>query len=85
VDDKDLAEFADLGISIRKIARRYSDHHSGLKTLVRATLELSELEIRAVGNGEAPLYKARLEEELGDLVDFELIPVANPPGPQAKV
>jgi len=85
VDDKDLAEFTNLGASIRKIARRYSDHHSGLKTRVRATLELTELEIQAVGNGEAPLYKARLEEELRGHVDFELILVANPPGPLAQV
>ena len=67
-----------MGVSIRKIARRYSDNHSGLKTRVRATLDLTELEIRAVENGEAPFYKTRLEEELKDHVhvDFELILVA---------
>ena len=60
----------------RKIARRYSDHwHSGLKTRVRATLDLTKLEIQAVESGEAPLYKTRLEEELGDHVGSELIPV----------
>ena len=62
----------------RKIARKYSDNHSGLKTRVRATLGLTELEIRAVENGESPVYKARLEEELGGHVDFELILVAWP-------
>ena len=72
------AEFTHLGASIRKIAQRYSDNHSGLKTRVRATLGLTELEIRAVENGESPVYKARLEEELGGHVDFELILVAWP-------
>ena len=76
--DEDLEEFMHLGDSIRKIARKYSDNHSGLKTRVRATLGLTELEIRAVENGESPVYKARLEEELGGHVDFELILVAWP-------
>ena len=76
MDDNDLAEFTDLGVSIRKIARRYSDHHSGLKTRVLAGLDLTESEIQAVENGEAPFYKTRLEEELGGHVDFEWIPVA---------
>ena len=67
------AEFTHLGISIRKIAQRFSDHHTGSKTRVRATLDLTESEIEAVGNGETPLFKARLEEGLGDYVDLELI------------
>jgi len=33
-------------------------------------------EIQAVENGETPFYKVRLEEELKDHVDFELILVA---------
>ena len=65
-------------VSIRKIAQRYSDRHSGLKTRVRATLDLSESEIQAVENGEKPFYKTRLEEELGDHVDLELILVVLP-------
>ena len=35
-----------------------------------------ESEVQAVENGETPVYKARLEEELKDHVDFELILVA---------
>jgi len=82
MDDDDLAVFADLGFSIRKIAQRYSDHHSGLKTRVRATLCLTESEIQAVEDGEVPFYKTRLEEELGGhvVLDFELISVADLPG-----
>ena len=75
--DEELAEFTHLGVSIRKIAQRYSDHHSGLKTRVRATLHLTELEIQAVENGETPFYKTRLEEELRDYVDFDLTLVAH--------
>jgi len=78
VGDDYLAELADLGVSIRKIAQRYSDHHPGLKTRVRPYLDLRRSEILAVENGEAPLYKTRLEEELGDHVDFELILVRYP-------
>ena len=73
-----LAVFTHLGVSIRKIAQRYSDHHSGLKTRVQATLDLTESEAQAVQNGEVLLYKTRLEEELGDHVDFELILVTWP-------
>ena len=79
MDDEDLAEFTDLGVSVRKIARRHSDNHSGLKTQVRATLALTESEIQAVENGESPVYKARLEEELGGYVNYELILVVHPP------
>ena len=66
------AEFTHLGASIRKIAQRYSDNHSGLKTRVQTTLYLAGLEIQAVENGDVPFYKMRLEEELGGHVDFEL-------------
>ncbi len=71
--EKRLAEFVHLGVTIRKMARRFSDHHPGSKTRVRATLSLSPAEIQAVENGETPLYKMRLEEELRDFVDLELI------------
>ena len=74
-DDR-LVEFTHLGVSIRKIGQRYSDHHPGLKTRVRGTLDLRQSEVQAVENGETPFYKARLEEELKDHVDFELILVA---------
>jgi len=79
VDDGDLAEFMHLGVSILKIAQIYSDHHSGLKTRVRATVCLTESEIQAVEDEEASFYKTRLEEESGDHVYFELILVSGPP------
>ena len=71
--DDELAEFAHLGISIRKIAQRYSGRHPGSKTRVQASLDLREPEIQAVENGDIPFYKAKLEEELGNHVDLELI------------
>jgi len=73
VSKSQLAEFTDLGVSIRKIAQRYSGRHPGSKTRVQASLDLEESEVRAVENGDIPFYKAKLEEELGDYVDFELI------------
>ena len=76
MDNHDPEVSTHLGVSIQKIGQRYSDHHSGLKTRVRATFSLMESEVQAVENGETPFYKARLEEELKDHVDFELILVA---------
>jgi len=54
------AEFTRLSTSIRKIAQRFSSCHPKSKTQVRATLTLWESEVRAVENGETPLYKAKL-------------------------
>jgi len=69
-------EFKHLGVSVRGIAQRFSDSHPGSKTKVQAFLNLWEPEIRAVQEGETPWYKERLEQELGNHVDFELILVA---------
>jgi len=69
------------------MAQRFSICHPGSKTRVQATLDLWESEIRAVENGETPLYKSRLEEELGNYVDLELILIPNTeyhPGPKLK-
>jgi len=82
--DYRLVELTHLGVSIRKIGRRYSDHHPGLKTRVRGTLNLRQSEVQAVENGETPVYKVRLEEELKDYVDFELILVAPQPEPEVE-
>ena len=71
--ENELAEFTHLGVSIRKIARRYSQNHPGSKTRVRATTDLKESEIHAVENGELPFFKTSLEEELGNYVNLELI------------
>ena len=68
-----LAELTHLGASIRKVAQRFSDRHPGSKTRVRATLDLTESEIKAVKNGGIPLFKTKLEEELGNFADVELI------------
>ena len=68
-----LAELTHLGASIRKVAQRFSDRHPGSKTRVRATLDLTESEIKAVENGGIPLFKTKLEEELGNFADVELI------------
>ena len=73
VSDSELAEFTQLGVSIRKIAQRYSSRHPGLKTRVRASRGLEELAVRAVENDDVPLYKANFKEELGNCVDFKPI------------
>jgi len=73
VSESQLAELMHLGVSIRKIAQRYSGRHPGSKTRVRAGLHLKESEVRAVENGDIPFYKAKREEELADHMDFELI------------
>ena len=78
LDKYGLAEFVHLGVSIRKIARGFSDHHPGSKTRVRATLDLTESEAQAVGNGAIPIFKTRVEEELSKYVDLELIPIPCP-------
>ena len=49
--EEELAEFTHLGVSIRNIAQRFSDHHPGLKTRVRVTLDLTGSEVQAVGGG----------------------------------
>ena len=72
--DSERAVFTDLGVSIRKIAQRYSNRHPGSKTRVRASFDLEESGVRAVENGDIPSYKAKLKEDLGDCVDFELVP-----------
>jgi len=69
----ELAEFTVLGASIRKIAQRYSSRHPGSKTRVLASLDLEESEIRDFENEEILSYKAKLQEVLGNHVDFELI------------
>lgn len=74
----ELMEFTYMGVSIRGIAQRFSDRHPGLKTRVRATLPLTESEVRAVESGEVPLYKARVEEELGNYVDLEIVLITLP-------
>jgi len=72
------AELVHLGVSVREIARRFSDRHPGSKTRVEASLNLWESEVRAVEDGETPWYKERFEEELGNHVDLELILVSYP-------
>jgi len=68
-----LTEFMHMGASIRKIAQRFSDHHPGSKTRLRARLGLYRYEeAREVFNGRVPFFKASLEKELGGYVDLKL-------------
>ena len=65
-------EYAKLGVSIRKIAQGFSDHHHGLKTRVQVIYQPTEQEAQAINNGEIPFFMTTLEEELGVHVTLEL-------------
>jgi hypothetical protein len=66
-------EYARLGVSIRKIAQRFSDHHRGLKTRVQVLYQPMGKEAQGIDNGEIPYFMTRLEEGLGAHVTLELI------------
>jgi len=68
----DLPEYGTLGVSIRKIAQRYSEHHRGLKTRVQVTYQPACEETQAFKDGEVPFFMKKLEEELGSHVTLEL-------------
>ena len=67
-----IPEYERLGVSIRKIARRFSECHRGLKTRVQVIYPPSKKEAQAIANGEIPFFMAKLEQELGTLVTLEL-------------
>jgi len=67
-----IPEYERLGVSIRKIAQRFSEHHCGLKTRVQVVYQPMEMEAQAIDNGEIPFFISKLEEELGTHVTLEL-------------
>jgi len=67
-----IPEYEMLGVSIRKIAQRFSEHHCGLKTRVQVVYQPRETEAQAIDNGEIPFFMMKLEEELGTHVTLEL-------------
>jgi hypothetical protein len=84
LDDTDPG-LAMLGVSMRKISQRFSDHNRGLKTRVQVVHRLTEQEAQAIdSNGEIPFFMAKLEEELGTHATLEpkflpyLIPEPDP-------
>ena len=71
LDDTD-PELAMLGVSMRKISQRFSDHNRGLKTRVQVVHQLTEQEAQAIdNNGEIPFFMTKLEEELGTHATLE--------------
>jgi len=68
----DLPEYGALGVSIRKIAQRYSSRHRGLKTRVQVAYQPMHRETQAFKDGEVPFCMTKLEEELGSHVTLEL-------------
>ena len=71
-------EFTDLGISLRKIGKRFRDHHSGLKTRVRIISPWSLKGGQAFENGDLKFFHGELEKEAGGCVTFELVPRPDP-------
>jgi hypothetical protein len=76
-----MLEFENLGVSVRTIARRYSDLNPGSKTLVKAIWDpLTGMgRTDSVDNG-TPLFMMKLEEELGThaTLELDLLPPLNP-------
>ena len=68
----EIPEYERLGVSIRKIAQRFSERHCGLKTRVHVIYRPSKKEAQAIADGEVPFFMTKLEEELGTLVALEL-------------
>ena len=67
----EVPDYPRLGASIREVARRFSNHHRGLKTRVQVIS--SRENAQAVGNKEtSPPVMAEFEEELGTHVTLEL-------------
>lgn len=72
LEQSEIPEYERLGVSVRKIAQRFSDHHRGRKTRVRAVYRPTETKARAIDSGEIPFFMTKLEEELGAHVILEL-------------
>ena len=69
----DLQEYGALGVSIRKIAQRYSERRRGLKTRVQVAYRPGGCrETRAFKDGGVSFCMTKLEEELGSHVTLEL-------------
>ena len=62
-----IVEYEWLGLSIRKLAQRFSDHHHGLKTRVQIIPTKEEAQ------ETFPFFMTKLEEELGTHVTLELL------------
>ena len=72
LEDIDIPEYERLGVSIREIAQRFSEHHRGSKTRVQVIYQPTEIEAQAIDDGETPFFMTKLEEELGTSVVLEL-------------
>jgi len=69
---EDLPEYEKLGVSIRKVAQRFSERHCGLKTRVQVIYRSAREETQAFKDGEIPFFMTKLEEELGTHVTLGL-------------
>jgi hypothetical protein len=61
-----------LGVSIQKIAQRFSNHHRGSETRVQVNYCPRKREAKAIDGGEIPFFMTKLEEELGTHLALEL-------------
>jgi len=83
LERRDIPEYERLGVSIRKIAQRFSDHHRGRKTRVRLIHWPTKTEAQTIDNGEIPFFMTKLTEELGSHVILELDLLSpQPEGPE---
>lgn len=74
IKKKIIPECRGLGVSLRKIGRRFRDHHPGLKTQVRIIPWLSDTMLQAIHDVEIPSFQEELEQETGSWVTFGLAP-----------
>ena len=67
-----IPECRNLGVSLKKISRRFRDHHPSLKTRVRVYLEFLVANAQPIETVDISLFEAELVKEVGDYVTFEL-------------
>ena len=65
----------EMGVSLCKIGRRFSNRHPGLKTRVRISPWLTDRKAQAIEDLDIPFFQAEIEQVAGNWVTFELYPV----------
>jgi hypothetical protein len=76
LEQNTMPEWRELGVSLRKIAQRFCDHHPGLKTRVRISPQLWDADsAQAIHKVDIPFFQTELEKEVGNYVAFELAPL----------
>ena len=77
LESDEIPEYERLGVSIREIAQRFSEHNRGLRTRIQVVYRPLDKEPQAFDNGEIPFFMTKLEEELGThaILELDLLPV----------